>query len=460
MRRIPFVLPLPLRRSCSTTYSTAAQSYCANPAATQTVESVAVSLNELSLKTPVTDDTRQLGKRAVSTLGNMLKDRTAMDAQCQGSTAVALMRGLSVFDPAGTYQTLFQHVEGNAWRGVDWTGADLAEIARVSPIIDSTTTAAVLLSLIWPCVRALPSMSAEEVGHVARAYATYGVQHPELEAAVTKRAVELAPDMSVHELSRILSALSNVNTAPLIAALCPKIEADITSMAAGTVARCCSILVGAADVPSNIPEMLEKRAGEVVSTGSMGDVVELISNLARLRPTASFTAVFQEHLAPQLLKFKEQYDPEDIVAVLEACQKHNVLNEDVFAAMAERGCRVVQQFDMEGLARVLHILASFELYDPELFPLVASRIQHMTRQKVILDPNHVATVLAAFARLSEKNDNMLYSASAQFKASMSSMTAESATKAMTAFRRLGFNHRDIVGALEQHASTKTFNAKA
>ena len=397
----------------------------------------------------MTDKEKTDGLKAMQGIGEVL--RANPGAYASPVNGSILMNGLAAFDPNGESKEILLHVEEGGWLAEDqgWSAKDLASVAQACSKIRSTRTVPILASLTKHYMVRMDEMTTQEVAAIAKAFTSAGVVHPELSRAVTRRTMTLLKDATVDDLSRILIALPQPLVPELVDGLGKKIAESVAMMSPGAVARCCAVLaqIGSGLSSPGLKASLQARALDIVAMAPLADTVEITKHLATLRSKEEFEAAMPA-ITDRLIQFKEQLSPGDITSIFVAIgPPRKFFSEDLLSALAERTVKLIERFEVSELSTILRVLADFDLYDPELFPLVALKVQHITRQKVLLDPGHVTNILDAFARLKEKNDNILFSAQQQLKLQLHSMDKETCQRSLAAFDVFKFNQRDIIGQL-------------
>ncbi|RNC43925.1 hypothetical protein TcCL_NonESM06398 [Trypanosoma cruzi] len=110
----------------------------------------------------------------------------------------------------------------------------------------------------------------------------------------------------------------------------------------------------------------------------------------------------------RIIAIGNTFDPTSIAKTCDAFYRANVLTEEVFGALAERACKVAADFRADEINLTLNALGSFDLFDGELFPLLASRFVSIVKQGGYVSPVDAAGVLASFAAVQERSDELVH----------------------------------------------------
>lgn len=113
-----------------------------------------------------------------------------------------------------------------------------------------------------------------------------------------------------------------------------------------------------------------------------------------------------ERLGEHVTRNASCFDAFSISKVLAAYFSAGQFSEEAFGALAERACGVAGDFRAEEVAAVLEALSAFDLFDGELFPLLASRLATIIKQSGPVTVEDAATALASFAAVQEPNDEL------------------------------------------------------
>ena len=266
----------------------------------------------------------------------------------------------------------------------------------------------VLIQWLWKVVEEAPKLDATAIATCINAYGRSGIRHDILYEALTKRAKEVmanpAPPLS--HIANVLHALSRVEyfdeeLFQLLTKHAVARQVEATPLVIATVLDACAAVNF---VPNSLFLPYEQTAASNVNECSPALMASLVLSLAKTDRAKSpvFPAVAERGAA-----ITQQYDPASIGRTLHAFRLVDHRNEDFFGALSERACRVAPEFRLEEIAQILGSLAHFDLYDAELFPLLATRVVNITRGRSSFQFNHVAEVVRAFAKVHERNDDFL-----------------------------------------------------
>lgn len=122
--------------------------------------------------------------------------------------------------------------------------------------------------------------------------------------------------------------------------------------------------------------------------------------------SCSSASVLLQRIGEQITRTAARFDAYPIAKVMTAYFAAGTFSEEALGALAERACAVVSDFRSEEVARVLEALSALDLFDGELFPLLASRLATLVKQAAPMTIEDAACVLASFAAVQEPNDEL------------------------------------------------------
>lgn len=126
----------------------------------------------------------------------------------------------------------------------------------------------------------------------------------------------------------------------------------------------------------------------------------------RASSCSSSSSVLLQRIGEQITRTAGRFDAFPIAKVMTAYFASGNYSEEALGALAERACAVVSDFRSEEVARVLEALSALDLFDGELFPLLASRIATLVKQAAPITIEDAACALASFAAVQEPNDEL------------------------------------------------------
>eukprot|EP00796_Vickermania_ingenoplastis_P002185 gene2185-1353_t len=116
-----------------------------------------------------------------------------------------------------------------------------------------------------------------------------------------------------------------------------------------------------------------------------------------------------ERIGEQAQRSANTFDAFATSKVMTAYFAAGQFSEEVFGALAERACAVASDFRSDEVARILEALSAFDLFDGELFPLLATRLATLIKQGAApVTLEDAAAALASFAAVQEPNDELTH----------------------------------------------------
>ncbi|EPY29102.1 hypothetical protein STCU_04724 [Strigomonas culicis] len=135
----------------------------------------------------------------------------------------------------------------------------------------------------------------------------------------------------------------------------------------------------------------------------------LIASFATCTARANRAAPsIMQAVGARVLETVDTFDPTSIAKTCDAYVVANIMSEDVFGALAECACKAPAGFRADEIHSLLNCLSTFDLFDGELFPLLASRLVFLHKSEEYVNARDAAGVLASFAALQENNDELAY----------------------------------------------------
>ena len=388
----------------------------------------------------------------------------------------AVFHTISMPNPAGKapmdISPIYAYLENVLWSAgcASWAPADMAEVLRICGKISNVPIVSVLAALVRPCISIIEKLKPSELVLVARAFHSVGIQHPELHEGILKESIKNIEKLSTDEINRILTTMIDRKVPEadrqavqmLFEKLMEKATKSVKSLSAPIASRCLrNIILCEKNFPvlfNGIKEkfdafqtMLHGRSLETISCAPVQDVVEICANFAALLDKERFQPIFKL-TTERVISLAQNLKPRQIAKLFHSCAQHNILDEQLLNILAEKSCAQMSTFDECDMADVVESLAGFDLYDAELFTMVATRFAQKTREREVLDQFAVTRVLQAFGKLKEKNDALLFACAQQCILSLYSLERVTMERTLAVFKQFDFNHRDITVQLETRLS--------
>lgn len=130
------------------------------------------------------------------------------------------------------------------------------------------------------------------------------------------------------------------------------------------------------------------------------------------------------------------FDASSISKSLEAFFQANHCSEEFFGTMAERACRIASEFRTDEIRMTLRALSHFDLFDAELFPLLAARFISLLKHGASVVPEEVVGVLSSFAAVHERHDELVHCCSTLIKPFLEVLPKHLFTELLWAFAEL------------------------
>ncbi|CAD2214124.1 hypothetical protein AGDE_12432 [Angomonas deanei] len=118
-----------------------------------------------------------------------------------------------------------------------------------------------------------------------------------------------------------------------------------------------------------------------------------------------------DSIGERVVAIIDTLDSSSIAKFCKAYADSGIVSEEVLGSLAEHSCKVASNFRADEIHQVLHCLSSFDLFDGELFPLLAGRLAILFKQSgqgEIVRPTDAAGILASFAAVQENSDELAY----------------------------------------------------
>ena len=366
--------------------------------------------------------------------------------------------------PSVNLSPIYVYLENNFWKTgcSHWTATEIGDVLKICFKISSVPIVSILASLIWPTIRMAPKLTPTELVLLARCFHSVGMKHPRLHSTVMQLVKDLTDQLSADDLNRILLTMvesgSREDISKLLQVLIKKATQNVRALSAPIVSRSVNLLMKCsknyplmtAEMKTEIDEfqdILYTRAIETIACAPVSEVAELCSNFAVMLSKDRFKKIF-ELTSERVISLSQSLKPRHIAMLFHACHQQHILDEKLLNVLAEKSCALLSAFDESEIADVIESLASFDLYDAELFTMAAARFAQKTRDREVLDPASVTRVLQSFGKLKEKNDALLFACAQQYAISLYNLSRDMMESVLAIFKQFDFNHRDIVVQIE------------
>ena len=369
---------------------------------------------------------------------------------------------------------LYGFLENTLWRSetTKWTARDIAAVLKLCTKLQTVTVVGILAAVLWPAIHTIAQMGATDVVTCARTYQSFGIHHPEMHSAIKSRTEKLLPVLSVDDLCRIgiflTSKPGNEFTkedffSKLFDTITERVQGGVSSLNPSGVTRFGEIF--AKKYPTDTTtkpleihlEAVRKvcqRAQELISASVVADVAGMIAALSPHITDATLFEALMTLIMERVMACRDQLRPEVITQLFEVCEAHSFLNEGLLNVLAESACQQVDRFEISQLGKCLKTLAAFDLYDGEFFTMTATKVGQITKQKILLDPECLAELLAAFAKVKEKNETLLYAIASQVICALHTDIPRKAISSILAgFQVFKFDHRNVVAQLKEREAS-------
>lgn len=285
----------------------------------------------------------------------------------------------------------------------------LARIVHSCLVLRSPQLYEVLFTYARPLINLAPSISAVPVAVLLNAYGRAQFHHQELFRALCDSAVVSLKDprLPLAQIANVAHALSRVRFVhkPLMLVL----RDQATRASRDTPALVLiTILDAFAELGFVEPELFELYEERLLAGAKDLPTPLMASLLSCLALAGRATPALLEPFGTCIISVAHTLDAPSIAKICQAYFTANVLSEEVLGAVAERACNVAADLRADEVRQVLNALSSFDLFDAELFPLLASRIVSMIKSDEFVGPEDAASILASFAAVLERHEELTY----------------------------------------------------
>ncbi|RHW69400.1 hypothetical protein DPX39_100054100 [Trypanosoma brucei equiperdum] len=285
----------------------------------------------------------------------------------------------------------------------------LARIAHSCLILRSPHLYEVLFTYIRRLITLAATLDTVSCAVLINAYGRAQVHHEEFYKVICDRAAVVMKDPRtfVAHTANVAHALSRVRYFHRDLFLTLRDQAE-RQASQGPPLVAVTILDGFAEigfVDDALFTALEQRLlGELAELPAplMASLVSCLAKAGRA-PSPLFTACGE-----RIVAIGNTFDSNSIAKTCDAFYRANVPAEEVLGTLAERACKVVADFRPDEINQTLSSLASFDLFDGELFPLLASRFVSIVKQGGYVSPVDAAGILTSFAVVQERSDELVH----------------------------------------------------
>lgn len=289
---------------------------------------------------------------------------------------------------------------------------DSASVARVMHtclVLRSPKLYDVLFTYLRPLIGKANTLDAVAISVILNAYGRAGVHHDEFyETMCNAAAVSMKEArLPLAHIANVAHALSRVHYVhrPLLLVLR---EHALRQCAEASPIIAVTILDAFAELSFVDEETFNAYEQRLLEHVEQLQAPLLASLLSCLVTAGRGTPAVMETLGQRVVATIDAFDSDAIAKTCDAFYRANVLSEDVFGALAERACKVAAEFRADEVHKVLNALSAFDLFDAELFPLLSSRVVSMAKQGEFVSSADAAGVLASFAAVQERNEELTH----------------------------------------------------
>lgn len=295
----------------------------------------------------------------------------------------------------------------------------------------------VLFTYLWRVIELAPTLSGVSCAMILNAYGRSGIHHEALYEALCLRArTALKEDnITIAHVANVANALSRVRVADaelfaVLRDLALKFSKQAVPLVMTTILDAFST-VGIVD--SDLFAVYEANLAEQINQCSAPLMTSILNSLVKAKRTTS--PLFTQ-CAGRAVTIANTYDASSIAKSLDAFYQAKNCSEEFFGAMAERACKVAGDFRPDEIQLTLRSLSHFELFDAELYPLLASRFVSFAKVNRSISPDDVVGIVASFATVRERHDELMHTCSLLMKPYLEAIRPELFTELLWAFGEL------------------------
>ncbi|CCW59931.1 unnamed protein product [Phytomonas sp. EM1] len=310
------------------------------------------------------------------------------------------------------------------------SSTDLYALARVIHsclVLCSPLLYEVLFTFIPLLIKQASIMNALSIAIVINAYGRAEVHHPALFQALCDSAANTlkSPQIQLPHIANVAHALSRVHFfhRPLMLVLrdqASRMGKDAQPLVMVTLL---DAFVELGFIDEEVFSAYESRLLDNLKDIQPPLIASLLDCLATAgRATPKLLETVEKYIIEQ----SNAFNSVSISMTFHALFKANVLLEEAFGVLAERACKLPADFRPEEIYHTLNALSSFDLFDGELFPLLASRFMTLMKQGDYVGVEEAAGILASFAAVQERHDELIHGCTQLFVAHLGSAMRPSA----------------------------------
>eukprot|EP00744_Colponema_vietnamica_P028833 GILI01044040.1.p1 GENE.GILI01044040.1~~GILI01044040.1.p1 ORF type:complete len:478 (+),score=129.13 GILI01044040.1:59-1492(+) len=310
----------------------------------------------------------------------------------------------------------------------------LSKLLHASVVLHSPALFDLLISYIWRITEMAPKLDPVSCAVIINAYGRSGVKHDVLYAALVKRATATIDDSAITlaHVANVAYATSRVGASQ--PALVKKLKAQFLKLKGNAnpliAASVLDSFTTAGALDDEVLSAVETVVTSNIAQCSAPLVASILNTLSKAKRTDS--KLF-EAAATRASQIASTFDSASIARTMNSLFISNVNNEDLMATLAERACKIPGDFRVAEARQTLEALSFFVLYDPELFPLLGSRVAAVIGSRGVFDVDHIAAILAAFAAVHERHEDLIHLGGRAIADSAQNLNAETYINALYSF---------------------------
>lgn len=314
------------------------------------------------------------------------------------------------------------------------TPETLSRLLHASVVLHAPRLFDLLISYIWRVTEMAPKLDPVVCAVLINAYGRSGVKHEKLYAALTKRATATIDHSSITlaHVANVAYATSRVGaTSP---ALFKKLKAQFLKFQPNANPLIAASILDSFATAGALDDEVLAAVEAVVTKNIAICTAPLVASLMNTLAKAGRTeAPLFATCATRAAAIAATFDSASIARTMNALFTANINNEDLMASLAERACKIPGDFRVAEARQTLEALSFFVLYDPELFPLLGSRVSAVIGSRGVFDVDHVAAILAAFAAVHERHEDLIHLGGRAVADSAQNLSADTYINALYAF---------------------------
>lgn len=316
-------------------------------------------------------------------------------------------------------------------------GNNIGRILHAELVLADPKLFEVLFTYLWRVVELAPTFNGIACAMILNAYGRSGIHHDRLYEVMCERAkTALKEDsITIAHVANVANALSRVQVRDaalfdVLRDLAIKFQKQAPPLVMTTILDAFSS-VGIVD--PDLFTLYEAALAEQIAQCSAPLMTSILNSLVKANRTKS--PLFSQ-CAVRAVTIASTYDASSIAKSLDAFYQAGHLSEEFFGSMAERACKVAADFRPDEIHLTLRTLSHFELFDAELFPVLASRLVSIAKVNRSIPPEDVVGIVSSFAAVRERHDELIHTCSLLMKPYLEAMRPELFTELLWAFGEL------------------------